>query len=130
MELPNVIENIKRNPIFGTPVGVPWTTYFRMPISSVYTTLGTHNTYLYWPLRAGILGAIAFGWLLIRLWKSVLIQYSLRRNEDDFFYGQLSIHMLILYQVACFFGLMYGDMMASFLAVIITIIQLQTKEVT
>jgi O-antigen ligase len=130
MELPNVLQNIAHHPWFGVPVGVTWKTYYRMPVSSVYTTLGTHNAYLYWPLRAGILGAIAFIWLLVRLWKVALINYRLRTSEEDFFYGQLCIHLLILYQVASFFGLMYGDMMPPFMGVVLVAFQLQSKHVT
>ncbi len=129
MELPNVIENIRRNPIWGVPAGVTWTTYYRMPLSAVYTTLGTHNTYLYWPLRGGILGSITFIWLLTKLWKSVLINYRLRKTEEDFVFGQWAIQMLIMYQVSCFFGLMYADMMSGMLAVLMTVFQLQTRHV-
>lgn len=130
LEWPNVIQNIIHNPIFGTPVGVPWKTYYRMPISAVYTTLGTHNTYFYWALRAGIAGLVAFFWLLGKLWKSALINYTLRDSEEDFLFGQLSIHLLIMYNVACLFGLMYAEDMPIFMAVVITLFQLQTKHVT
>ncbi len=101
-----------------------------MPLSAVYTTLGTHNTYLYWPLRTGVAGVIMFLWLLCKLWKTALINYRLRKTEEDFFFGQWGIQMLIMYQVACFFGLMYADMMSGVLAVIMTVFQLQTKHIT
>ncbi len=130
MELPNVLENIWRNPIFGVPAGVPWITYYRMPISADYTTLGTHNTYLYWPLRTGILGSITFIWLMSKFWKTALINNRLRKTEEDFLFGQWGIQMLIMYQVACFFGLMYADMTSGLLAVLLTVFQLQTKHVT
>jgi O-antigen ligase len=130
MELPNVLENIRRHPIWGVPAGVPWTTYYRMPISADYTTLGTHNSYLYWPLRAGILGSITFIWFICKFWKTALINYRLRKSEEDFLFGQWSIQILIMYQVACFFGLMYADMMSGLLAVLLTVFQLQTKHVT
>jgi O-antigen ligase len=130
MELPNVLQNIAHHPWFGVPVGIAWKTYYRMPVSSVYTTLGTHNAYLYWPLRAGVLGALGFLWLFARLWKVALINYRLRRTEEDFFYGQLCMHLLIIYQVASFFGLMYGDIMSPFMAVVFVAFQLQSKHVT
>ena len=130
MELPNVLENIRRNFLLGVPSGIPWITYYRMPLSAVYTTLGTHNTYLYWPLRTGIAGAFMFIWLMCRFWKSALINYRLRKTEEDFLFGQWGIQMLIMYQVACFFGLMYADMMSGLLAVLLTVFQLQTKHVT
>jgi len=130
MEWPNVIKNIINNPILGVPVGIPWTTYYRMPLSAVYTTLGTHNTYLYWPLRAGIPGAIAFIWLMCKFWKTAILNYRLRRTEEDFLVGQWGIQMLIMYQVACFFGLMYGDEMSGILSVMLTVFQLQTKHIT
>jgi O-antigen ligase len=130
MEWPNVLENIRRHPILGIPSGIPWVTYYRMPLSAVYTTLGTHNTYLYWPLRTGIAGIIMFVWLLCKFWKTALINYRLRKTEEDFFFGQWGIQMLIMYQVACFFGLMYADSMSGLLAVIMTVFQLQTKHIT
>ncbi len=130
MELPNVIENIRRHPFIGVPVGITWTAYYRMPLSSVYTTLGTHNTYLYWSLRAGMLGALSFIWLVCKFWKSVLINYRLRRTEEDFLFGQWSIQMVIMYHVACFFGLMYADEMSGMLSVILVAFQLQTKHIT
>ena len=130
MELPNVLQNIAHNPVWGVPVGVQWKTYYRMPASSVYTTLGTHDSYLYWPLRAGILGAVAFVWLLGRLWKSALINYRLRKTEEDFFYGQLGLQLLIIYQVSSFFGLMYGDIMSTFMSVVLVTFQLQSKHVS
>jgi O-antigen ligase len=130
MEIPNVLQNIAHHPFFGVPVGTTWKTYYRMPISAVYTTLGTHDTYLYWPLRAGILGTVAFFWLLGRMWKTALVNYALRTSEEDFFFGQLSIQIIILFQVACFFGLLYGDAMSTLMAVIITAMQLQAKHVS
>lgn len=130
MEWPNVIQNILHHPFLGVPAGIPWRTYYRMPLSAVYTTLGTHSTYLYWPLRAGIPGSIAFIWLLSKFWKSALINYRLRKTEEDFMFGQWGIQMLIMYQTACFFGLMYADMMSGLLAVVLTVFQLQTKHIT
>ncbi|HEY3874525.1 MAG TPA: O-antigen ligase family protein, partial [Candidatus Kapabacteria bacterium] len=130
MEWPNVIQNILHHPLFGVPVGIPWKTYYRMPLSAVYTTLGTHSTYLYWPLRGGIPGLITFIWLMSKAWKSALINYRLRTTEEDFFFGQWGIQMLVMYQVACFFGLMYADMLTGVLAVILTAFQLQTRKVT
>ena len=130
MEYPNVLQNIAHNPILGTPVGVEWKTYYRMPASSVYTTLGTHNAYLYWPLRGGLLATIGIVWLFSRVWKAALINYALRKSEEDFFFGQFGIHLLILYQVACFFGLLYGDNMPALLAVVFTAFQLRAKQVS
>src|ERR1051325_2261392 len=127
LEWPNVIENIKNNPLFGVPVGIPWKTYWRMPVSAVYTTLGTHNTYLYWALRGGFPGLIVFLWLLGKLWKTALINNALRRTEEDFMFGQLCIHLLILYCVSCFFGLMYSEDLPVFMGALITLYQLQTK---
>jgi hypothetical protein len=130
MELPNVVQNILKNPIFGVPVGIPWTTYYRMPVSAVYTTLGTHNTYLYWSLRAGIGASIAFIWLICKIWKTALINYRLRKTEEDFLFSQWGIQMMIMYQVACFFGLMYGDAMSGVMSVLMTVFHLQTKHLT
>jgi len=130
MELPNVLENIRNHPVLGVPVGIPWKVYYRMPVSAVYTTLGTHDAYLYWPLRAGVLGAIAFLWLFARLWKSVLLTYRLRRTEENFFFSQFSIQLLIIYLIASFFGLLYADDMPSLLAVVFTAIQLHARHIT
>jgi O-antigen ligase len=130
LEYPNVLQNIAHNPIWGTPIGTQWIQYYRMPRSAVYTTLGCHNTYLYYPLRTGIIGTVAFFWLLARLWKSALLNYRLRRSVDDEFFGQLNIQMLIVYQVACMFGLMYGDTMSSLFALIIVAMQLHTEHIS
>jgi len=129
MEWPNVIENILRNPIFGLPVGIPWKTYYRIPLSAVYTTLGSHNTYLWWTLRGGIFGVIAFLWLFGNIWKQVLLSYRFRRTEEDFYFTQFAIQILIIFHVSCFFGLMYGDDMPPFIAVIITAFQLQGRRI-
>ena len=127
MEWPNVIQNILHHPILGVPVGITWKTYYRMPVSAVYTTLGTHNTYLYFPLRGGIPGAIAFVGLMCKFWKSALLNNRFRKTEEDFLYSQWGIQLLIMYQAACFFGLMYADMVTGILALLLTIFQLQNK---
>ena len=129
MEWPNVIENIRRHPFFGVPVGVQWTAYYRMPVSSVYTTLGTHDTYFYFQLRAGIAGSVGFLWIMARLWKTAILNLRLARNEDDELIGRVSVQMLVIYNFGCFFGLMYGDIMPVFLGVIFTAFQLQTRHI-
>ncbi len=129
MEWPNVIQNILHHPFLGVPIGITWKTYYRMPLSAVYTTLGTHSTYLYWPLRGGIPGTIVFIWIMCKAWKSTLINYRLRKTEEDFVFGQWGIQMLVMYQVACFFGLMYGDSMPGVLSVIFTAFQLQNQKI-
>lgn len=130
MELPNVLLNIYHNPIFGTPIGTEWHQYYRMPLFANFTTLGVHNTYLYWSLRTGLLGAIGFFWLMGRMWKSALINYRLAKTEEDWFISQVSIHMIVIYQVASFFGMMYGDAVTILLAVVLTAFQLQMKGIT
>ncbi len=110
MELPNVLLNIYNNPLFGTPIGVKWHQYYRMPLFAVYTEFGCHNTYLYWPLRTGIIGTIAFWWFLARQWKAVLIQRALvNKTEEQQFFSQFTIQIMIVYQFACAFGLLYAD---------------------
>lgn len=125
LEYPNVIRNIQDNPIWGTAIGTEWHQYYRMPLFANFTTLGCHNTYLYWPLRAGLLGSIGFLWLLCRIWKAILINRRLQKTEEDFLYNQLSIHMMIIYNVASFVGLMYSDAMTSMTGIILCVFQLQ-----
>jgi O-antigen ligase len=125
LEYPNVIRNIEDNPIWGTAIGTQWHQYYRMPLFANFTTLGCHNTYLYWPLRAGILGSIGFLWLLGRIWKSLLINWRLRKTEEDFLITQISIHIMIIYNVASFFGLMYSDAMTSMTGIFLALFQLQ-----
>jgi O-antigen ligase len=127
MELPNVLMNIYDNPIFGTPIGTLWHEYYRMPTFANYTKVGVHNTYLYWPLRAGIFGLIGFLWLLGRVWKVLIINHRLARTEEDFFVSQMSIHLIVIYQVACFFGLMYQDAVVTLLVLILVAFQLQMR---
>jgi hypothetical protein len=117
MELPNVLLNIWHHPILGVPFGIPWTTYHRMPVSAVYTTLGTHTSFLYWPLRMGIFGIIAFVWLYGSMCKAALLNYRFRKTEEDFFFGQLSIQMMVAYFVNSCFGLMYADGLVYVLSV-------------
>ncbi len=130
MEYPNVIRNIYEYPIFGTMVGVPWHEYYPLPLGSNFTTLGAHNTYLYWPLRTGILGTIGFFLLLARAFKAVFINLVLQKTEEDRLINQLSLHSLIIYCTACFFGLMYSDAMTLLMALLLTFFQLQMRHET
>lgn len=130
LELPNVLANIAHNPLWGTAVGTQWKQYFRMPSSAVYTTLGTHNTYLYFPLRTGIIGTIGFFWLLARIWKVLLVNVRLSSGEDQKFTTQLFLHMFVIYQVACFFGLMYGDAMSSLIGLLLVMLQFEMQEIS
>ena len=125
MEYPNILQNIYHNPIFGVPIGTQWFQYYKMPIFANYTTLGCHNTYLYWPLRTGIIGTIGFLWLLLRIWKSLIINIALQKTEEDFLMNQLLIHSIIVYNIASFFGLMYADAMGIMTSFILVMIQLQ-----
>ncbi len=127
MELPNVLLNIWHHPFMGVPFGVPWKTYYRMPISATYTTLGTHMSYLYWPLRMGIFGAIAFGWVYGAMCKSALLNYRFRKTEEDFFFGQVSIQIMVAYFVSSAFGLMYSEGLVVVLAVMMVAFQYQSK---
>jgi O-antigen ligase len=130
LELPNVLQNIAHNPIWGTAIGTQWKQYYRMPSSAVYTTLGTHNTYLYFPLRTGIIGTVGFFWLLGRIWKALLVNVWLSKGDDQKFTTQLFLHMFVIYQVACFFGLMYGDAMSSLLGLILVMLSFEMQEIT
>ena len=127
MEYPNILQNIYHNPIFGVPIGTQWFQYYKMPIFANYTTLGCHNTYLYWPLRTGIIGSLAFLWLLLRIWKSLIINVAIQRTEEDFLMNQVLIHSIIVYNIASFFGLMYADAMSIMTSFILIMIQLQMK---
>ena len=128
MEYPNVIQNIIHNPIFGTAIGTQWHQYFRMPIYANFTTLGTHNTYLYWPLRTGLLGSFGFVWLLGRAWKFVIVQYRCAKSEEELTFSQIGIFALVLFQVGAFFGLMYGDAMTYITAMLLVSFQLELRK--
>ena len=125
MEYPNILQNIYHNPIFGVPIGTQWFQYYRMPMFANYTTFGCHNSYLYWPLRTGIIGMFAFLWFLARVWKAIIINLVLQKTEEDFLINQLMLHSMLVYNVASFFGLMYADAMSIMTAFILVIIQLQ-----
>ena len=127
MELPNVLLNIWHHPLFGVPFGIPWTTYYRMPVSAVYTTLGTHTSYLYWPLRMGIFGAVLFLWIYGSMCKAAILNFRFRRNEEDFFFGQLSIQMMVAYFVSSFFGLLYSDGLVLVLSIMMIAFQHQSE---
>ncbi len=128
MELPNVLLNIYHNPIFGTAIGTQWYQYLRMPLFANFTTLGTHNSYLYWPLRGGIFALIGFWWMISKIWKVVLLQLRFTEGEDDKFLAQISLYMIIIYMIGSFFGLMYGDIMTPIMAMYLTSLQLFTEE--
>jgi hypothetical protein len=128
MELPNVLLNIYNNPIFGTAIGTQWYQYLRMPLFANFTTLGTHNSYLYWPLRGGIFALIGFWWMISKIWKVVLLQVRFSDGEDDKFLAQVSLYMIIIYMIGSFFGLMYGDVMTPIIALYLTSLQLFTEE--
>jgi O-antigen ligase len=130
MEYPNVLRNIRDNPIWGTAIGTQWHQYYRMPLFAVYTTLGTHNTYLYWQLRTGILGSFGFFWLLARAWKALVINVRIAKTEEQFFVSQFSLHLLIIYMVGCAFGIMYADVMCILFPIILTMYQLQMIDIT
>lgn len=130
MEYPNILQNIYHNPIFGVPIGTQWFQYYRMPMFANYTTLGCHNSYLYWPLRTGIIGSFAFLWFLARTWKAILINWRLQKTEEDFLMNQLLIHCMMVYNFACFLGLMYADAMNIMTAFILVMIQLQMRHQT
>jgi O-antigen ligase len=128
MELPNVLLNIYNNPIFGTAIGTQWHQYLRMPLFANYTTLGTHNSYLYWPLRAGIMGLVGFWWMITRMWKTIFLQIRLQNSPEDRFFAFVSFFMLITYMVGSFFGLMYGDTVTVIVALHLTSLQLFLEE--
>ncbi|HZK75651.1 MAG TPA: hypothetical protein VFD13_01975, partial [Candidatus Kapabacteria bacterium] len=91
--------------------------------------LGTHTSFLYWPLRMGIFGVIAFGWLYGSMCKAALLNYRLRKTEEDFFYGQLSIQMMVAYFVSSCFGLMYSEGLVVVLSVMMIAFQHQSKTI-
>lgn len=128
MELPNVLLNIYHNPIFGTAIGTQWHQYLRMPLFANFTTLGTHNSYLYWPLRGGVFALVGFWWMMCKVWKIVLLQLRFTEGEDDTFLAQVSLYMIVIYMIGSFFGLMYGDVMTPIVAMYLTSLQLFVEE--
>jgi hypothetical protein len=130
MEYPNVLMNIYHNPIFGVPIGVEWHIYYSMPMFANFTTLGCHNSYLYWPLRTGIIGSVAFLWFLGRMWKAILINLRIQKTEEDFLMNQVLLHSMIMYNFACFFGLMYADAMNIMTGFLMVMVQLQMRHAT
>ncbi|MDP4220624.1 MAG: O-antigen ligase family protein, partial [Bacteroidota bacterium] len=125
MEFPNIVQNIIHNPIFGVPIGTQWFQYYKMPIFANYTTLGCHNTYLYWPLRTGIMGTFAFVWLLARIWKAIIVNIAIQKTEEDFLLNQFLFHCMIVYNFSSFLGLMYADAMSIMTSFVLVILQLQ-----
>jgi hypothetical protein len=125
MEYPNILMNIYHHPIFGVPISIEWFQYYRMPMYANFTTIGCHNSYLYWPLRTGIVGSFAFLWFLARAWKAILINIRIQKTEEDFLMNQLLLHSMIVYNFSCFFGLMYADAMNIMTGFILVMIQLQ-----
>jgi hypothetical protein len=129
MEFPNVIRNIYENPIFGTAIGTRWHQYYHMPLFANFTGFGTHNSYLYWPLRGGIFLTVGFWWMIVRMWKVVLLQVRFANTEDERFLTQVSLYMLIIYHVSSFFGLIYGDATTVLLALHLVVLQLYIEDI-
>lgn len=125
MEYPNILQNIYHHPIFGVPIGTQWFQYYRMPMFANFTTFGCHNTYLYWPLRTGLIGSFAFLWFLARTWKAIIINIVVQKTEEDFLINQFLLHCMIVYNFASFLGLMYADAMGIMTAFILVMLQLQ-----
>ncbi len=127
MEYPNVIQNILHNPIFGIAIDTQWHQYFRMPVYANFTTVGTHNSYLYWPLRTGILGSVGFFWLVFRAWKFALLEFRVARTEEELFIGQVCIQLLIIFHVGSLFSIMFADGTTCLLAMILVGFQLMIR---
>jgi hypothetical protein len=127
MEYPNIIMNIYHNPLFGVPIPIFWHQYYQMPLFANYTSLGTHNTYLYFQLRTGIIGSVAFFWFLGRAWKAVLINLRIQRTEEDFLFNQMLLFCFVVYNVSCFSGAMVVDAMNIMTGFVLVFLQLQIK---
>jgi O-antigen ligase len=76
-ELVNVWANVRRNPVYGLGLGVPWRTYEPMPAQYTGFRNYVHAALLWYWLKMGVLGALAYlgyfaaaAWCGARAWRS------------------------------------------------------------
>jgi hypothetical protein len=75
----NVVEDVRRHPITGLGMNVPWTA--RYPLSEEHDRNYTHVVLLWYWLKLGILGVIAFVWLYaVAVWTAFGVW---RRHPDE-----------------------------------------------
>jgi O-antigen ligase len=63
-EQQNVIEELRRQPITGLGLGVPWTARHALSEEHVGGRQYTHVTFLFFWLRLGVLGLLAYVWIV------------------------------------------------------------------
>jgi O-Antigen ligase len=76
-ELANVWANLRRNPVYGLGLGVPWRTYEPMPAQFTGFRNYVHAALLWYWLKMGLMGALAYlgyfaaaAWCGSRAWRS------------------------------------------------------------
>jgi O-antigen ligase len=68
-ELANVWANIRRSPVYGLGLGVPWRTYEPMPAQYTGFRNYVHAALLWYWLKMGLLGALAYlGYIAAAAW--------------------------------------------------------------
>jgi O-antigen ligase len=103
----NVMEDIRRHPLTGLGMNVPWTA--RYPLSEEHDRNYTHIVLLWYWLKLGILGVISFVWLYaVALWTALRVW---RRHPDPV------IQLGALAAVGGLVGLVIVELTASFTGV-------------
>lgn len=105
----NVIAEIRRSPVRGIGLGVPWSG--RYPLSEEHEggRHYTHTTILWWWLKLGVLGAVAY--VAVLLWAVAAARSVWRRSPDPY------VRVAALALGASLVGLAVAETTASFTGV-------------
>jgi hypothetical protein len=79
-ERKNVMWEVKRRPVVGLGLGVPWTAHYPLSFEYQNNRHYTHIVALAWWLKLGILGVLVYAWLMATaLWTAFVVW---RRHPD------------------------------------------------
>jgi hypothetical protein len=108
-EARNVIAEIEQNPVTGIGLGVPWEASHPLPVELEGGRLYTHVTFLWWWLKLGVLGALAY---LLLLATAVTTALSLARRHP-----LVEVRAVALGLFAALLGLAVAETTGSFTGV-------------
>ncbi len=100
LEFYNVIQMIGAKPFFGWPLGVEFINVTGINLPEI-NSLMPHNSYLYAMLRGGVVGLIAWVWVLVRMVRSCS---SAIRHAPSAAYRFLALWMMTLALMTIFSG--------------------------
>jgi O-antigen ligase len=105
----NVVADIEQHPITGLGLAVPWTGRFPPSVDRPGSRDYVHFTALWWWLKLGVLGAIAYLWLWAT---SVWTAYRVWRKQRDPWFREVGLGL-----TAALIGLAIAETTAAFTGV-------------